>query len=153
MCELSTSGLVKGSLIINTYTGTMNYRLEAKTYILTSIFIAVLIVCFQSCYYDSEEYLFPELDSDCDTTDISYSGAVAPIISQSCLACHGNIPVGTSIKLEEYSDLKTSVDNGSLIGSITHGSGYSPMPQGANKLDDCSISLIQLWIDSGASNN
>ena len=33
------------------------------------------------------------------------------------------------------------------------GAGYSEMPKGAAKFDDCKIKLFNLWIENGAENN
>jgi hypothetical protein len=39
------------------------------------------------------------------------------------------------------------------MGAIRQQSGYKAMPQGASKLDDCSINKIGRWINLGAQNN
>jgi hypothetical protein len=52
-----------------------------------------------------------------------------------------------------YSDVILRVDDGSLIGSINHDNGFSPMPKGSSKLNLCNITVIQKWIDDGAPNN
>jgi hypothetical protein len=43
--------------------------------------------------------------------------------------------------------------NGQLYGTINHESGYSPMPQGEAKMDDCSIAKIKKWVDAGSADN
>jgi hypothetical protein len=43
--------------------------------------------------------------------------------------------------------------NGKLYGSVSHASGYSPMPKGGNKLNTCQLSQIKKWIDAGSPNN
>jgi hypothetical protein len=58
-----------------------------------------------------------------------------------------------NVKLETWADVKIYADNGSLLGSITHQGGYSPMPKGSAKLEDCPIAVIQKWIEMGAPNN
>lgn len=118
--------------------------------------IGLLISAVISCYYDNEEYLFPEMNTTCDTTQITYTTSVAPILQQSCLSCHSNAKAGNfggNIRLEMWEDVKVRADNGSLSGSVSHQGGFSPMPKGAQKLDDCSITLIQKWIEAGSPNN
>lgn len=117
---------------------------------------AILLFFMSGCFYDSEEYLYPQVNNDCDTTNVTFAISVKPILSGSCLSCHGNntaASFGGNIKLENYTDVKQRVDDGSLIGSINHASGYSPMPKGSSKLDACKINIIQIWIDAGAPNN
>jgi len=45
------------------------------------------------------------------------------------------------------------VDNGKLLGAVTHASGYSPMPKNQAQLSDCNIQKITNWINKGALNN
>lgn len=121
------------------------------------IITAILIVCcMSSCYYDSKEYLFPQLTSGCDTTNITYTLSVIPIFNNHCLSCHSNSTAaayGANIRLENYTDVKARVDDGKLWGSISHSTGFSPMPKGSSKLNECKLSIIQKWIDKGAANN
>jgi hypothetical protein len=108
-----------------------------------------------SCYYDSEEYLYPRTSVQCDTTSITYAQSVVPIIRNHCLSCHSNSTssMGGNIKLEDYADIKLRADDHRLLGSVDHQNGYSPMPKGASKLDNCNISTIRIWINAGALNN
>jgi hypothetical protein len=112
------------------------------------IAVFLLIIACYSCYYDSEEYLYPQIG--CDTINVTYSGSVAPILNDLCVSCHSS---SSSIKLDSYENVKIRVDNGSLIGTINHQSGFQPMPQGGAKLDDCRLTIISKWIENGAPNN
>lgn len=90
----------------------------------------------------------------CDTTNMKFVANVKPILQSSCYACHSNANFSISgVKLENYADLKTHVDDSSLIGTITHAAGFPPMPQGGGKLSDCNINKIRSWINHGAQNN
>jgi hypothetical protein len=117
--------------------------------------VIILISTAISCFYDSEEYLYPQLNNTCDTTNVTFSATVKPILQSNCWACHSNSnsAAGNGVKLEDYTDVKTSADNGSLLGTITHKSPYNPMPLNGPALDNCSISAIKLWIDAGALDN
>jgi mono/diheme cytochrome c family protein len=100
------------------------------------------------CYYDIEEELYPG-SGTCDTTGATYTGKVEPIIRRSCYSCHGTgIGLG-GITLEGANNLKTYANNGQLMGSIEHRSGYSPMPKSAPRLSDCEIRTVQAWINAG----
>lgn len=123
----------------------------------TIIMLAVVILPVAAgCYYDSEEYLFPTIGTSCDTTNVTFSDQVTSILDNRCLSCHSNSTAaafGGNIRLEDYADVKARVDDMRLQGSINHDPGYSPMPMGASKLDACSLSMIRVWIESGAPNN
>jgi hypothetical protein len=115
----------------------------------------LIILLLSTCYYDSEEYLFPQVNNQCDTTSFTFSTDVKPILENNCYSCHSNssASLGGGIKLEDYADVKVQASNGHLMGSIEHSSGFSPMPQGTAKLDDCKITIIRKWIDAGMLNN
>lgn len=112
------------------------------------------LVMLTGCYYDVEEELYPAASAaDCDTSNATYSLKVLPVIQSNCYSCHSGLaPLGI-ISLEGYANLKTYADDGRLMGVITHAAGFPAMPQGGTKLNDCTISVIQTWIDNGALNN
>ncbi len=118
-------------------------------------FIAGLfgVIMLNSCYYDNMEELFPDTGGTCDTTNITFSGTVMPILQSYCLGCHsGSAPSG-NIVIENYDDVVGLVHSGKLMGSIRFEQGYSPMPKGGNKLSDCNITKIEHWIADGMLNN
>ena len=88
----------------------------------------------------------------CDPTKFTYGAIIQPIITNQCVGCHRPESLGGNIDLSMHSKVLVQVNNGQLLGSITHTLGYSPMPQGS-KLSDCQISQIKQWIDAGALNN
>lgn len=90
----------------------------------------------------------------CVTTNMKYSTDIAPIISANCFACHSNANASVSgFSLEGHSNLKAKVDDGRLVGAITHAAGFAAMPQGGAKLSDCNINKIISWVNAGAPNN
>lgn len=93
-------------------------------------------------------------DNNCNTANMSYANDIQPIISGNCTgSCHNaNNPTGNRI-LTTYSGVVDAIDNGKLVGVISHSAGYPPMPQGGAKLSDCSINKIKAWIEQGALNN
>jgi cytochrome c5 len=125
---------------------------------------AIIIVCsllMVSCSKDNEAAQNPDPTdttgtgggTTCDTANMKYAADVQPIISASCYGCHGGSSASGGISLDSYAELKTQADNGNLLGTITHASGYSAMPQGGTKLSDCNINKIRSWINHGTLNN
>ena len=97
--------------------------------ILIPIGVILLFISFSGCYYDSQEFLYPQITS-CDTTNYTFSGGVAPILQNHCLSCHSNSAAaayGGGIKLQDYADVKARALDGKLLGTIKHTSGYSPI--------------------------
>lgn len=114
---------------------------------------------FTGCYYDSNEALFgkPETAAAvCDTTVTNFAAQVKPILLSNCYSCHSSAHAagsGSGIKLENYADVKTYADNGKLLGSIVHASGFSAMPKNGGTLSVCEIKIIKSWITRGKLNN
>jgi len=91
--------------------------------------------------------------SGCDTTNVKYSSHIKPLIQNSCQGCHSGASPSGGIDLATYSGVKAIADNGKFVGSISHITGYSPMPKNGNKLTDCQISMVNIWINLGAMDN
>lgn len=107
-----------------------------------------------SCYYDKADILYNHGGSTCDTVStISYSSVVRPILEQQCYSCHSGSRPSGNIAMGTYTSDKAIAVNGQLYGTINHASGYSPMPEGQAKMDDCSIAKIKKWVDAGSINN
>jgi hypothetical protein len=92
--------------------------------------------------------------SSCDTlSNISYAFDIQPILATYCYGCHSGPSAIGGYDLTNFNGVKSTVNNGTLIGSINYDSGYQPMPQNGNKLDRCRIKTIKTWIDEGARDN
>lgn len=117
-----------------------------------AILITITLFVFNSCYYDIEEELYP-YDTGCDTTDVSFANDIIPILQTNCYACHDQANAFAGVILETHTQVKSYVDNSTLLGVIRHEAGFSPMPKGGNKLLDCDIAKIEVWITNGALNN
>lgn len=117
-----------------------------------AIFILSLFL-ITSCVYNNEEDLYPS--SDCETDNVSYQDVVIPIMENNgCIGCHNTTFPQGSVNLDNYDDVKISVDNGSLLGSIKHSDGFKPMPlNSTSTIDQCDIDKIESWIYDGAQNN
>jgi hypothetical protein len=107
-----------------------------------------------SCYYDKADILYNHGGSTCDTMSvISYSTTVRPILEQKCYSCHSGSRPSGGIAMGTHATDKVLALNGRLYGTINHESGYSPMPQGEAKMEDCSIAKIKKWVDAGSADN
>jgi len=111
-----------------------------------------IALILNSCYYDSVQELYP-VTVPCDTTNVTYSQDVWPVIGANCTSCHsGSAPSG-NILLSNYDEIVVQAKNGNLIGAITHAPGYSPMPKDGSQLPPCNITHIQVWINNGTPDN
>jgi hypothetical protein len=84
----------------------------------------------------------------CDTTNVTFSGQIWPMMESYCTGCHSATSPGGGIVIADYTDMVSLAENGSLMGSIRWESGYAKMPTN-QQLSDCNIALLQKWIDDG----
>jgi len=132
-----------------------NMMKQFKYRILKSSVIAATIIGllgFSGCYYDDEANLYPEIGG-CDISNVTYSGTIAQIMSDNCNQCHDGSNANTTVRTDNYPNLKATYDSGRLWGSVNHDSGFSFMPKDRPKLSDCDLSKIWIWIDGGALDN
>ena len=120
--------------------------------LLKSFIIVGIVIFMQSCYYDNIEDLYPQLP-ECDTTNVTYSNNVWPVINANCTSCHGGGAPAGNIRLENYNDISSAANNGSLLGTIRHENGWSPMPKGGGKLNNCDVAKIEIWVNQGTPDN
>ncbi len=114
----------------------------------------ILIMLGTACYYDSEEDLYPRLQQACDTSQVTFSGSIVPMLDNHCWACHSNASApafGNNIALEDYADVAAATE--AVMGAIRHESPWSPMPKNSAKLDACLISQFEIWVRDGAIEN
>ncbi len=104
------------------------------------------------CYYDNREDLFPEVTL-CDTSNVSYSADLLPVLEVQCLGCHNNSSQQGNVNLEGYDNVRIYVQNGGLYGSIAWLDGYSAMPPAGSQLPACTVAKFKAWIEAGAPNN
>ncbi len=106
------------------------------------------------CYNDNRETLYP-VTGGCDTAGVTYNGTIKTLTLQNCAfaGCHAGATPSAGLDLSTYAGLKVIAEGGSLLSSIRHESGYSPMPKGAAKLSDCVISQYAAWVNAGTPEN
>ena len=114
-------------------------------------FLAVFLFFLVSCYYDYEEALYPTLKNTCDTTNVTYSATIAPILNNNCTGCHGgSIPSG-GILLTNYTSVQTVASSGLLMNALK-GNGVPLMPL-SGSLSSCNLTQFQIWVRNGMLNN
>lgn len=118
-------------------------RINALT-IATGLMISLL----SACYYDKEDLLYGDLQ--CDTTNVSFSQEILPIIQNSCAitGCHVQGGSGNGI-FENYIQIKSKVDNGSFAQRVLVQQDMPP----SGSLSNCQIEHLMQWINDGALNN
>lgn len=120
-----------------------------KNCLLGSLLFIVMVLS-QSCEYDVEETLYPQM---CDTTQVTYTLTIAPLVEARCTPCHNAEAIESGIPLLGYDNLKAIVDAQLLLGVIRHDNGFKPMPDGRAMLPDCEILTFERWVADGALNN
>lgn len=117
----------------------------------------ILLLGIFSCAKSNEETLQTDGQgintTGCNTASMKFSTDIAPILKANCNGCHNTTSAAAGVNTETYAGVKAIADNKSLVGSITHATGYSPMPKGMAKLSDCDIDKIKAWVAQGARNN
>lgn len=114
---------------------------------LFGIFFCLVLIIFV------ESSCKKETNTDCVTSNMSYSKDIKPIFSANgCYVsgCHGS---ADGVPLDSYATLKVVVDANRLVGSIKQQVGFSKMPKVGNKMSDCDISKVEAWITQGAKDN
>ena len=110
-------------------------------------FFAMSVLPF-GCYYDNEITQYGL--SNCDTTSMSYSRDIAPIIQDNCLSCHAPGGVQEAHPYDTYAGLKVYANNTKLLIRIND--TVTPMPQ-SGLMTPCNRHKIESWVNAGAPNN
>ena len=116
------------------------------------IFFLVLIL-MAGCSWDNEEALYPDM-KNCDTLGVSFALDIVPVLSDNCYFCHSNenaSEFGQGHAFEDYEDVRAA--SSTILGAIKHMNGFSPMPKGSGKLDNCSIETFEAWVNAGMPAN
>lgn len=115
------------------------------------LFLMLIGLLMTSCYYDSEEYLYPQT-AVCDTSNVLFSNTIKPVIDDYCVSCHsGGTPSG-NVSLENYDQIKTHALDGHLMDALYGTGGAQQMPPGGS-LSTCNLAKFKIWITAGAPKN
>jgi hypothetical protein len=109
----------------------------------------LLLFLIPSCYYDNVEDLYPFEAYACDTTNVTYSKTIAPIMAANCNTCHNSANPSGNVITDNYDDLIIVRNNDQLWKAVNHDPSVVPMPYQGIKLSDCNLSKINIWIKTG----
>lgn len=115
---------------------------------------AAALLLSNGCYYDNEEELYP--NSFCDTVNVTYSGAIEPIIIAKCATPGCHVAGGSgSGDFTTYAGVIAKIqNNGPFLASVRSSPDAIPMPpSGSTQLRSCEVRKIELWIAAGALND
>ena len=114
---------------------------------------SALLLVYACTNKNGEDPVKPIEPAVCDTTNVTFSGTVHPIITANCNGCHsGNRPSGGR-DFTTHQGITAAVNDGLLLGTIRHESGFIAMPKNAAKLSSCNITIIEKWVIAGMPNN
>ena len=119
-----------------------------KDIILWIILIVLPIASSQSCVNHNEEDLYGI--KPCDTSDVTWESKIRVIMQQNCVMCHGPVVAYRGVRHDTYESEMIVVKDGRLRGVVNHLPGYSKMPKNKEKLPECELKLINIWLDNGA---
>ena len=112
-------------------------------------FFSLIIVAavIASCSSDSEDPM-----ATCEPDNLTYTNDIAAIINTNCATtdvCH----TATSTRifsLADFNAVNLQIPENRISGAINQLSGFAAMPRNAERLDDCTIAMIDQWLDDGA---
>ncbi len=109
-----------------------------------------LVIGLNACYYDNERDLY--LTPACDTTNVTWTKVVQPIINEHCayVGCHGGGTSSGGHDLTNYAGVLEIASSGAMLGAIEHNGNYTPMPYQGSQLPQCLIDQIRIWVNNGA---
>ena len=77
-----------------------------------TVFAVLALSFFSGCYYDIEEDLYQDFPQDCETSGLTYTQDISPLISQNCLVCHstsgGFFPVLETLQQMRSNEVEVS---------------------------------------------
>jgi hypothetical protein len=112
------------------------------------LFLGFAIVFgISACYYDKGDELYG--NTQCVTTNMTYTKDISVIVNQSCVNCHGSSMPSAGISLHDYATVVENVKNGKFVGSVKQDGTASNMPKGGGKWSNCNISKLDAWIQGG----
>lgn len=111
------------------------------------VLIVSFLVVLMSCRKDKVEV--EPIDPEQCTETISYTNDIQPVLDVNCSTsgCHNANSGSAGYVFETHAQVAEHADI--ILSVIRHESGFSPMPQGGQKLNDTIIENFECWVDQG----
>jgi hypothetical protein len=120
-------------------------------FMLAGITVGAVVLYLSGCAKESADRL--SAGSTCDTTAVSYSKQILPLLEDNCYTCHQGAAASSGIDLSNFATLQAHVANGDLVSAVTHTGTVTPMPYELPMLQSCEVNTIVAWVHQGALNN
>ena len=114
---------------------------------------ALLLGLAASCTYSHGD---PAPACDVPNENVTYRDVISPIFDAHCRECHGSTVYtskGGGNDFGDWTAISRYYSTAKIVGTIRHDTNFIPMPQNRDKLSDCDIQRIQVWITAGRLNN
>ena len=114
-------------------------------------FKLALLACFVVLFITSCDKDDDPMTTTCESTDMTYTANIKSLLDTTCATsgCHDANAVTSIGALDTYENAVAFVSFGRILGAINHNDGFSAMPKGGNKVDDCTIDQITNWVNNG----
>lgn len=117
----------------------------------TYLLFLLLPFCM-ACQHDAEEIVEPIVV--CDTTNVTYTLGVLPIVQTRCAITTCHVPGGNGTgDFTTYAGLRTQALNGNLVPAVQRTPGAIPMPPDGSIIPECDVRTIVAWVNAGALEN
>ena len=121
--------------------------------------VAGVVLLFGSCYNDKYDKLYPAPSVTCDTTTITFTHDIMPILQANCNVaggCHdADGALVSGYDFTSYDGFHGSATTSVLINDIngTPTAGHTAMPKSLPKMAQCDIDKMTRWVNQGSQNN
>lgn len=114
-----------------------------------AVFFALTLGCEKAT--SNSSYLDQADCTGVDQNTNTYTNKIKGILDANCAfsGCHNASSRRAGIDLSTYANAKSAFENTNCLCSVHHGSGCTPMPEGASKMSSETIQLIDCWAKNG----
>jgi hypothetical protein len=127
--------------------------MKHRKILILTLALSGAIFYLAGCSKENGEELSKGASTICDTTNMSYSLDVVPILQINCYSCHAGASPFAGINLDSYDALKKQADKGDLSNAVRHTGNVTPMPYLLPQLESCEVNKIVAWVNQGTKNN
>jgi hypothetical protein len=125
----------------------MNKKIRSRLYPVVPVFMFLVWVLLTQP--GCKNYNSVDLYPPCDTTNVTYSHDIYPIVEANCLPCHTTANNLGGIILDNVDSARIPAQNGLLLKAVTWDPSVVPMPKGGAQLSECDIDKFTRWVNLG----